>query len=345
MQREYRACSDEARLIGVAANLKPGNMALQPGAGQLIGLFIGAGVSAALTPKARSEYVEGCMRGRGYYGLTLSPDEAADLDAQKTADAGAAWVERFYGRADFEQRLALASAPEVTALPQLKPEPMTFGAIRFDPSLLAVANGVVGLGKPVLTGRIAYRQTALVKSDVSAFPAHIVHGSLAYAVVWSQDGRPANTYWCGRMKMGMIGGGSGQNYCVWIGKDGYVFDLMAGAPGLVNNHHFYSTLAKRALSNYALDENSTGSSEPMDFALFIKKISQGGLSLIADATLNGRPEQFWSADVLFDEQGKAVLPFWTHRLTFTHSGDGVTVAFTADGDGRGWEAIKDTSPN
>ncbi|HEX4198533.1 MAG TPA: hypothetical protein VHZ26_13935 [Caulobacteraceae bacterium] len=96
MQAEYQACVEEARFVGVT--LDTGRTGVSAPGGQLIGMIVGAGFSAALTPKARLDYLNGCMEGRGYRPLNLTVDETADLSAQKTPEARTKWITAFYNR-------------------------------------------------------------------------------------------------------------------------------------------------------------------------------------------------------------------------------------------------------
>ncbi len=352
MEIELGACTKESNAVGVA--LRPEfetqviaeypAAPLRPLAVSVIGSVVGGFFSSVMTPSAQADYVRTCMLGRGYYGIALSPDEEADLDTQKTTEANAAWIDHFYGRADFGQRLAVASSPPtppIAILPRMEPEPFTFGAVRFDPKVLMTASGVVNTTSPVLEGEIHYRRAARLKTDVNAFPVRISQGSIAYAVV---SGGGANghdeTYWCGRMKLGIFG--IGADYCVAATQDGFTFyDMVfpSGLPrkGLISKFDMYSQVAKVASSTYALDDRSGDTGGPIGFALVVKKVGVGGVSLVAKATIDGETEDFWSGDVLFDEQGNATLPFWTYRLVLARSGDGLTTRFTADGDGRGWD--------
>jgi len=352
MEIEFGACTNEANAVGVA--LRPEfetqviaeNPAapLRPLAVSAIGSVVGGFFSSVMTPAAQADYVRTCMLGRGYYGIALLPDEEADRDTQKTTEAIAAWIDRFYGRADFGQRLAVASSPPtppIAILPRLEPKPLTFGAVRFDPKVLTTASGVVNTSSPVLEGEIYYRRAARLKTDVNAFPVRISQGSIAYAVV---SGGGANgrdeTYWCGRMKLGVFGVGG--DYCVTANQDGFTFyDMVAPSglsrSGLISKFDMYSQVARVASSTYALDDGPGDTGGPIGFALVVKKVGVGGVSLVAKATVDGATEDFWSGDVLFDDQGNATLPFWTHTLVLTRSGDGLTTRFTADGDGRGWD--------
>jgi len=139
MKIELDACTEESNTVGVA--LRPEFEAevvaedpaapLRPLAVSVIGSFVGGFFSSVMTPAAQANYVRTCMLGRGYHGIALSPDEEADRDSQKTTEASAAWIERFYARPDFEQRLAAAStapAPPVAILPQMPRTPLAYGA-------------------------------------------------------------------------------------------------------------------------------------------------------------------------------------------------------------------------
>ena len=74
----------------------------------------------------------------------------------------------------------------------------------------------------------------------------------------------------------------------------------------------------------------------MGFGLAVRKISDSGVVLEAVVNQGSDYETLWKQTVAFDASGRAILPFWTHRLILTRTGKDLAVAFTPDGDGTGW---------
>jgi hypothetical protein len=324
MQAQIQICTDEARLIAVGANTSriPG---LPPGAGsQLIAAIVGGGFSAALTPRARSEYVHGCMVGRGFGAIDLSPAEESELARQITPDARASWIAVFYQRADFEQRSASAQRPVLDAacatddcrprgLPRGQTEPFTVGGARIDPATLVTPTGEVDGRGAILSGRITHRRTGrLTKSAPDAAFRNfrfaddlIVHQVLATG----EHGEARETYWCGRIvKTGL---GNVNEYCLWA-DDGGVTVYMGMHQEWLNTPALSEDSWYLPSANFSLKESADDLIGPMDFGLHVTKVGKGGVRVLAEATLNGKFEDFWTADIPLDEAGRAVLPLWTY---------------------------------
>ncbi len=150
---------------------------------------------------------------------------------------------------------------------------------------------------------------------------------------------PQQTYWCGPMtSQRPLTGPKPMVGCVWIDEDGYAIGMAEGAEWLAADvpPSDKALRWKSADATFVFAESDEDLLGPLDFALVVRKVGKTAVSLEADASHDGKFVAFWVGEESFDAQGKAVLPFWTHRLVMTRSGDGVTAAFTADGDGQGW---------
>lgn len=336
MSAEHDACVREADTVGVELRAAYSQQLVDQGYGPVGVLVVGSAVggffSAVMTPGARANYVKSCMTGRGYQAIALSAAEKADRDARKTPEATAAWMDDFYGRPDIQQRLKdVAGAADGAApgLPQLKSEAWAFQGVRIDPATLTPSTGAAAPNSVVIKGKVTYRRMARVKAAVDASSMRVAEGSTVYA--FASSGGP--TVWCGDMKLGIFG--IGRSYCARSDKDKIKLLTLATDNPFLQTYE--GSEASVSAESYQLDEQGVVPPEPMDFSITVRRIGAGGVSLVAQAMIKGEMRDIWTGDMLFNDQGVAVLPFWGSRLTLTRSGDGVTAAFTADGDGKGWE--------
>ena len=299
------------------------------------------GFAAALTPRARADYVDGCMRGRGYSGIDLTPAEAADLKARTTPEAQAAWIDAFYGAADFARRLGSSSrlppAPPPTAAP---PEPFTYAAARIDPATLKVHAGELGPGAVILSGPISHRATGRIAGAQGFKDFRLDEGLIVQKVVVSGPQGDNQAYWCGRARKAWPDGVS--DHCLWT--DGRQVLVYPGrdAPWLDQPQFTYDP-SREPQASFSVAESQTDLIGPMNFDLSVDKVGPDFVRVVAEANLGKDYIDFWAAKLPFDAAGKAVLPFWSYRLTLTRSGQGVVAALTADGDGKGWETFHDAT--
>jgi hypothetical protein len=80
----------------------------------------------------------------------------------------------------------------------------------------------------------------------------------------------------------------------------------------------------------------TGSLAMAPTYLVVRRVAKSGVEVEAWAAMNGRKTMFWSGELAFDPDGKAVLPFWSHQLALTRQDRTVKAVFTPNGAGRGW---------
>jgi hypothetical protein len=343
MEGDYQDCTDEAHLIGVQLNMSRTTVTA-PG-GVLIGAVVGAGFSAALSPKAHSDYIKTCMEGRGYGGLALTGAEEADYGSQKTPEARNGWLQAFYATPDFAGRrdavlAKLAGPPPSKPVPPAPSEPFTFGAIKMDPATLTVASGEVDGVRAVVSGPITHRTTGRV-TKADGFSGWGVKTGLVVqkSVVSGPDGIN-QTYWCGQVSKAWPDGIN--DHCLWAGPGGVSIYPGRDTPWL-DRPAFSDQPSRQTSASFAVEESPDDLIGPMEFGLYVEKVTTSYVRLVAEAKWNNKYVDFWAADLPFDDQGKAVLPFWSHRLTVTRAGSGVAAAFTKDGDGAGWEVVRDTS--
>jgi hypothetical protein len=284
--------------------------------------------------KSRAISVRACMFVQGYHAVALSADEVADLRSLNTPDATAAWADRFYHRADFDQRLAAAVSPP---LPEATNEPLAYGAVRFHLAELTPATGVVKVGGVALTGEVSHRRTARLAQDADIRPNGfddiiMPAGTLLQQAVLPDVDGSKKTFWCGPYKV--IGLGDG--ICMRNDPSGYVLIHPDGARWITTSLNRYAGVGSADRDTVKIEVSATDLAGPMNFGLAVRKLRADSVSLEAVVSQGHDYETLWQATLPFDANGAAVLPFWTHRLVLTRSNDGVTVALTADGDGAGW---------
>jgi hypothetical protein len=93
-----------------------------------------------------------------------------------------------------------------------------------------------------------------------------------------------------------------------------------------------------------LDVSDTDLIGPFDVLLKLDHIDKNGVWLAAFASKgDGKDLPFWKGFVP-TQDGQAVVPLWTHRLTLTVQGDKAAAAYTADGDGTGLAEVLKAPP-
>lgn len=337
---------DLGECVGAAQNLR----------GKTVGVYTGSFLvdvletlvatqvaDGARRPPARAAFAHRCMAMRGYHAVALSVDEVADLRTRTAADDQAAWVRALYARPDFAGRLEAASKGPPLPLPGSAPEPLTYGAVRFDPAKLSAPGGTIAVGKAVLGGRIAHRRTARLTAAVAFHAGNlwtVDAGHPFYQLVADgEGGAPRVSYWCSTMVEHQPLTKAEQPLCGWAGDGGYaVYPATGQMDWLTPAPDFERPVAydmDQPLALQPTDEDLVGA---MDFTLILRRIDGGSAVLEAHAGMDGDRLTFWRGQVAFGADDRAVLPFWTHRLVLTRAGSGVTAAFTADGDGQGWPA-------
>jgi hypothetical protein len=297
--------------------------------------------------QAHGAYLKHCMKQRGYIQLTLTPEAAADFDAAQSPEAHKAWANAFYG-VGLSARIAAAAASAPAPLLNAVEEPFTLGGVRFDPTTLAPATGDIVKNQAALSGTIGHRRTARLKTDftlavqASALQSDVFHadaGTVFHQVVYAGSDDPVQTYWCAPLTGTRIYAPYKIN-CLWTDENGYAVIVSSGQPWLAGYLFYDDARTVRAPGGpLALEYSQDDLLGPLDFKLMVRRVDAKGVLVDAEATKDGKTEGFWTAHLAFDETGAAILPFWTHRLVLTRSGDhAVKAAFSADGDGKGWFA-------
>ena len=328
MEVDFAACNKSAKDVVLPGDGPPDVASAGP-VGNAFGSWL---YSAIEQPKVRAHALKICMLSHGYHGIRLTSAEEMDLKAQANPAAAVIWTDQFYRRPDFDERLATDSpAP----LPEAKDESFTFGAVRFDPASLLPASGAIGIHGNVLSGTVSHRQTARnlvdVRSDLNA-GGYFAAGTIMHEAVFPNKDGSNQTFWCGVYNSLM----EKTPACARNDSQGYVLVQpegsrwvttgidVHGAPGTADPEAFHIVLSATDLLG------------PIGFSMSVRKLSYTSVALEAVVNQGNDFETLWQKTLTFDANGNAILPFWTHRLVLARTNKGVTVTFSADGDGKGW---------
>ena len=355
MLRELQFCTDESHLVGVEINMSRTNVSA-PG-GILIGALVGAGFSAAMKPKAQSDYQRDCMLGRGFRAIRLSSIESNQLDALAPPDARSNWLMSFYARPDFDQRRAATLAPpdartcapggpcsNVTNADAIgatsvgaMPDPYAFAGVKFDPAALTVSTGELKPVSAILSGPADHRRTGRLIGARGFNGYRADDGLVVHKVVMSGPEGGNQVYWCGHLSRLWPDGFN--DHCLWSGPSGVRIYPGRDVPWL-DAPAFTDAPSKQTSASFGVSESEDDLIGRMDFGIFLKKVAPQFVEVVAEAKFEGHYDDFWIAVLPFDDQGRAILPFWDYRLTLTRSAGGVTATFTKDGNGTGWSEVK-----
>ena len=326
MEASYDACTQEAR--SAKPNVEPNPLFVRGSLADMFGQWVDSNM---LLPATQGAALRQCMFRRGYRPIPLTLEETKDLAAQKTPDDMEGWVGRFYRRADFMQRLESTVPPPLS---EGSPEPLTYGAIRFDPDRLEAASGMVRPGGALLHGPVRYRRTAVLSADSeSTLFRHGLFraGSQMHEAVFKIEDGPPKSYWCGPYLTGHYT----FQACARNDVEGYREFVAEGAGWIATG---LDSGAGEVTTTNVIKLQEDGHSDPslISFLLTLNKTGKESVVLEADVS-NGRDgETLWRSHLKFDGSGVAVLPFWTHRLVLTRDGDAVSARFERTGDGAGW---------
>ncbi len=304
----------------------------------LAGLLGAAIIAAAKKPHAEHVFAAHCMKRRGYVWLPLTDGEARDLAGAKLPVDRSAWIDRFYA-GDLTGRLDAAWKPVVPPLPEAADDDFSFDGVRFDPDKLVAAADPVGSGGTALSGVVTHQATARLAAplDTATSPKlRAEAGAELYEVVAPTRFDPAQTYWCGPFRLMGLLAHPMVTTCVFAGDNGYQFISVGGEAWLGPLPTPLDYHLTDAVSTIALTPSDRDLIGPMDFTLVVRRVGKSGVDLEAYAARQGKKALFWSGELAFDPDGKAVLPFWSHKLALTRLDKTVKVVFAPNGDGRGW---------
>lgn len=334
MQTAFEACAKDSKDAGGGTVMtSPPYVA---GAG-----VIGAGVGTAFAywiqslidaPKFRERAIRACMFTNGYHAIRLSPAEEADLRQKSAPDATVAWTRGFYAQPDFAARLSASIAPP---LPEAGADDIAYGAVRFDPGSLVVANQPLGPGGIVLSGTVVHRRTAKnlqdVYSDINS-GGLIRAGTVLQQGVFADGSGQRQTFWCGTFKA-MIGS---PNVCVRNDGNGFLVLQPEGTRWITTGLDVHGAPGVADPESFHLEVSDSDLIGPMKFAMAIRKVAANAITLEAVVNQGSDFETIWKGTIALDDAGRAVLPFWRNRLILTRTGNQFIATFAPDGDGTGW---------
>lgn len=306
-------------------------------AGGLVGVGIMRVFQPSLDKEKRAKGLQICLGHRGYGKVTLTPDEAAALDAAKTDETRRAWLEGFMA-GDIAERVQAALTSPTPDLPRASDAdaPFAFGAALIDPSSLTLASGPMAEGGEILTGTVRRRAVAILKQDFNAHAGviaiHAAAGTLFQEYLqespYDPEVREEPTLWCAVFKGGAWYEGAFRDpLCFHNTLQGLEFYIGDG------NGHLISEIQAEPWPGYfdeplILQVQSGGDPDPpIPFRIVAHHLSEETPVLIATAGVRGDAVEIWRGEPKFDVGGKAHVRFWDRDLVLTRSGEGVIVGF------------------
>jgi hypothetical protein len=311
---------------------------MSPAAGAaagVVGSLIGNAIAAQMwTNKLRSVFFPRCMHDKGYAAVTLTAPE--DAERGKAGQKGEeAWLGDLYARPAFVQRLALAARP-VAPLPDVGDDlAMTAFSARYDAASFAAADGVVGPKGVVLSGRANHIGTAKLTEalDIADPSVKLPAGEIFEAMAFhSPDSGDDALYWCDPRPFGR----GAYLRCFRQVGDYYTTVHVIGfpKPAVFMASPQFDETPDFNTADVKLEASPTDLLGPIDVKFVIRSVTDTDVLLMETLGQDNRTVPIWVAKIPFDADGRAVAPFWTHRLVMTKSGkDGVTATWQADGDG------------
>ncbi|MDB5431802.1 MAG: hypothetical protein JWP35_2918 [Caulobacter sp.] len=284
----------------------------------LAGAMIG---QAFINAPYRGGYVRRCMRRLGYGHVPLTAKEAADYAVLRDPDARRAFGERLMA-GDGGQRLTLVLAH--TPVPPAD-EPVAafpFANMTFDPASVSVTAGAVGGGETLLTASARHPRTARLMADFTlddVLKVTAVSGAAFYEFTGATNEGPSRSYWCGAATAFYLFHKSQETVCIWNDEDGYALMISnGGQPWMAGQFNEISPLLRsEATAPLPLEETGDDLIGPMEIRLICQRVTSRGVELSATASRDGKAVTFWDNDVLFDADGKAVVPIGGRRLILT----------------------------
>lgn len=348
-----KLCAEQARRAPVRRTTQASQYIAPAVVGGPLGLASAALLGGAIEGVHQGREVQrrqaACMRMKGYAKLTLTEQEEADY-AKAGSKGREDWTQRFVA-GDISQRVAAGLKPAVPPLPKVNPEPFAIGGLKLEPASLTAASVPVMVKGDLVTGKATHRQVAKAVSaldkKLGLVRIGIEPGTAFYAVDYRSSADPeqeVSSAWCGETETSGMFGSHAPTHCLVSDFTGYRLLMQDDYAGQYAPRKPWLTgPLSQGPGNFlisdgelVLEPSAEDPFGPMDVTLTVAKLGNTDVSLVASAQKDGKSVDVWRGTLPFDAEGRAVLPFWDHRLKLTHKGDAVEVAYTADGDGRGW---------
>ncbi|NBW06881.1 MAG: hypothetical protein EBR82_02515 [Caulobacteraceae bacterium] len=283
--------------------------------------------------------------------LTLTPQQRGDVvavTAERVAppvDLAARRLRAEVLRSQAAALTAAAAAVDGPARQGVEPTPFVIGALKLDPATLAVGEGELSRGGVVLSGRADYALTARLPRPVTlrspplvndTTPDGLVLHQVEFSGVLPVGGRVMTRIWCGPLgRPTVFGNGQRVSMCLRRTPGGgwEAFWPSTGRPWLGTTQRS-ATISSLQASDVEIAPSPTSLLEPLGVRFEIQRISDAEITLRVFARLKGEDALIFTASEAFEE-GRAVVPLWSHRLVLTRTANGVTATLAKDGDGKG----------
>ena len=223
----------------------------------------------------------------------------------------------------------------------LDPTPFVIGGVKLDPAALTVGDGVLGRGGVVLSGQAEYAVTGRLAKPLNlraplvndTAPEGLILHLLEFARTSPVGARTMTRIWCGPIGAPTVWSRNRVTMCLRRGLTGELeaFWPSTGRPWLGTTQATGSIAALQA-RGFEIEKSPTSLLDPLGFRVEIQRLSDTAVTVRFFARKGDEDAVVLAVTTGF-EGGVATIPLWTHRLTLTRSGSGVTASLTADGDG------------
>ncbi len=228
---------------------------------------------------------------------------------------------------------------------EIKPTPFVVGGVRFDPTALTVDGQAQGPRGVLARGMMQHARTARVTRDIemgTALNARIPEGTPAHEVEIFRPlalGDRTSRFWCAPVSaLTVFGRQNDQTTCFRPSRGG--FEGLwpdQGRSWLVTTSSSTTPVLRRA-SELPIEVSETDLIGPMDVRLEVQRITREQITIRVFARRDDE-DALMLTIVRPIEDGRVVLPMWTHRLTLTITDGKALAVLTEDGDGEGLPAV------
>jgi hypothetical protein len=210
------------------------------------------------------------------------------------------------------------------------PKATNVGPWRTEPQKVSVTDQVVGKGGTALTSSVEFFETATVKSRVGLGAKGFIAAGAVFFRATDSRIFEHGTLWCGPVNDGK----TLQQRCVRAEFEGYSLsvDPWPKSP-LTANPPVSFTDPLAASAELDLESSPVDLIGPAELSVTITSVSKGYLWLALQMKKGDQTVPLGELRPNFDASGVATVPFWSHKLLLTRSGDGVRVSLADDADG------------
>lgn len=231
-----------------------------------------------------------------------------------------------------------------------RPEAFTFGGVRLDADTIAVTDGEVRRGEPLVRAKGRRRAvatataTALVKAPLDLGTRERVEsGTILHEVEYfdrNRDGAWIRTaFWCGPFTADTLRGRRQSTQCV---QDGGVFAADPATPWLVTAPRL--TFIGDVRIDLPLQPTDPDPLGPFDVEIRVDRVRRSDITLAAVAVRSGEQVVFWKGREPLSPSGEARFPFWTRSLVVRATGGGVSARLEDAEANYGFHAVRQIEP-